>query len=97
MLDLSALERPTLDIKLPDETIVKLYPAKKKLIDRMIHVKEAEDTVSELYSITAELLSYNTEGRAFALDDVSEWDIGIVAALFGAYTKFIAAVQKRPN
>lgn len=97
MLDLSSIERPTLNIILPDKTRIGLVPAKKRLIDRMINIKKSEDTVNELYSITAALLSENTDGRIFTVDEVADWDIGVVSALFGAYTKFIAGIQKRPN
>jgi len=104
ILDLSK-KKPALPIKLPDDTLIRVYTPSKAMLEEFISIgaqidraSDDADALNQLYDVTARLLSNNAGGRKLSTKEVSEMlDVGDVIVFFRAYTEFITELSKEKN
>jgi len=105
MLDYTQRTKKVLEVKLADDTILKIGAPKKKLFSRLAGLektlkatKEIEPMYDDILSVAADVLSNNTERRVFTPDDVDEiMDIEDMALLLRAYSEFAGNIANAPN
>lgn len=104
ILDLSK-KKPALPVKLPDETLIRVYTPTKAMLEEFITIGAQLDratddfeALNQLYDVTARLMSNNAGGRKLSASEVSEMlDVGDVVVFFRAYTEFIAELKSAKN
>ena len=104
ILDLSK-KKPTLPVKLPDETLIRVYTPTKGMLEEFItigaqleHASDDSEALNQLYDVTARLMSNNAGGRKLSMKEVSDMlDVGDVIVFFRAYTEFITELSKAKN
>ncbi len=111
MLDLNALEQPTLEIKLRDDkhTVFRLVTPTTKLVERFIGAKaeigEAAksgdvEKIKRIYDIAAELISCNADYINVTADELKDkyrLSFGDVVTVFTAYLEFIKEISEAKN
>lgn len=94
MINISGIEKPTLEVKLRGDEVIHLLPASKGMLNRLV---KAQENVDGSYAVFGEVLSCNREGRAFTPEELEEYDIYDVTLTVKAYLDFIQGLQKSPN
>lgn len=106
MLDFSKAKKPTLPIKLPDDTIVHVYTPSKRMLEELLNVKDQldgatqndPDSINQLYDIAARLMSNNKTNRQMTGDDLGAMlDVGDIVTFFRVYTEFISELSTAKN
>lgn len=103
MLDYTKFKKRFDPITLPDGTVLHLLMPKKKTMERMtalgkIEEGESTDTLGEVYSVAAEILSNNMQKKHFDPSEVEDMlDTEELGALFEEYAKFVNEIKKDPN
>ena len=111
MIDLNALEQPTLEIKLRDEkqTVFRLVAPTVKLIDRFVGAKaeiaeaaKSGDTekIKRLYDIAAELISCNADYIPVTAEELRDkYHLGFshIVTVFTAYLEFVKELNEAKN
>lgn len=106
MLDFSKAKKPTLPVKLPDETLVHVYAPTKAMLEEFVALdvalgKAANDdpeSVNLLYDFVARCLSHNKTGRIIKPETLGEQlDVGDLILFANTYAKFIAELKEGKN
>lgn len=106
MLDFTKAKKPTMSIKLPDESTIQVYTPSKAMLEELVGIKDQLDeairddreSLDELYNIAAKMMSNNKLGRKFTAEKVAEMlDVSDIVLFFRAYTEFIAELSKEKN
>ena len=111
VLDLNALEQPTLELKMRDEarTVFRLTAPTTHLVERFIVIKgeiagvaESRDAerIKKLYELTAELISCNAEYIKVTAEDLRDkyrLTFGDIVIIFSAYLDFIQEITNAKN
>lgn len=111
ILDLNALEQPTLELKLRDEkrTVFRLTTPTTRLVEKFIEAKAevAEiakthnaEKIKKLFELTAEIISCNADYitvTAEELRDVYRLTFGDLVVIFAAYLDFIKEFNNAKN
>ena len=106
VLDFSKAKKPTLPVKLPDESTVFVCVPTKGMLEELVGIKDQLDDVVQndresldvLYGLVAKMMSNNKDGRKLTAEEVAEMlDVSDVVLFFHAYTEFIAELSKEKN
>ncbi len=104
MLDYTKTQKKTFPIKFMNGTTVLVTMPKKKTFEKMASLSSADtenltpETIGDLYSIAAEILSCNMQKKSFTAEDVDEmFDIEDVIMLFNEYMGFVGSNIDNPN
>lgn len=102
VLDLSVYQQNTLDITMPDGSIIKVKKPTQKIVIQMVSVgqvnQENQAAVLEaLCDVCAAILSNNTTGKAFTTDWVADnLDMIMIHAIVKAYADYTQELQNNP-
>lgn len=102
-LDFNSIQRPTLELTMPDEakTKLKLVCPNEALIEKleavgpeMVEIMEKNDlnSIRAVFDLAAKLMSCNDEGKQITADDIRDkYKLGLDAMVifFSAYNDFI--------
>lgn len=94
MLDLCVKNKSFMEIKLENEEVLHILPPKRKLIAKLEGMKDAKVT-DELYDAIADVLSNNTDGKVFHIDDLDDFGVDEIAEILNVYVEFIKSIQKK--
>lgn len=111
VLDLNALEQPTLEIRLRDDnrSVFRLTTPTTRLVEKFVAAKSEiaqvakshnADKIKKLFELTAELISCNTEYitvTAEQLRDQYRLTFGDLVVIFAAYLDFIKEFNEAKN
>lgn len=106
MLDFSKAKKPTMQVKLPDESSVYLYTPSKGQLEELLEAKEQLESVADddresldqLYDIASRMMSNNKAGREISSDELAGMlDISDIVVFFRAYTEFVAEYSSVKN
>lgn len=111
MLDFNALSQPTWPVKLkdPEQTVVHISAPTVEFYDRLIALAPELESVAKekngktiraVYSLAAELLSFNEDGYSFTAEEVlSKYHMTLVdiIRLVGGYMEFQAEIAEAKN
>lgn len=106
MLDFSKAKKPTLPVKLPDETVVHVYAPTKAMLEEFIELNDALDkavnddreSIEMLYDFVARCLSHNKLGRVITSEMLGEQlDVGDLILFAQTYASFIAELKNAKN
>lgn len=111
VLDLNALDQPTLELKLRDDarSVFRLTTPTTHLVERFIAIKgelagvaesRDADRIKKVYELTAELISCNAEYikvTAEELRDKYRLTFGDIVIIFSAYLDFIQEMTNAKN
>jgi len=96
-LDLLNISRPTLEVRISEDTELEIYPASKRLVDRLVNAEETLKTNDDLYEICAELMSHNKGNIQISKNDIEHLDIYAIRTFLDEYGAFLREVKKDPN
>ena len=97
MLDITKIHTGTFQIKLNDDTILKLMPPKVKLLKKVQKMAEEND-YSELIEGMVLILNSNTDGLEFDADFVEEnIRLDELIEVYQKYFEWIAGIKASPN
>lgn len=96
MLDLTAIEKPKMPVKISESVTIEVLPASKELTEKMFRMRSGSES-GDLYELAAEVLSVNTENKTITKEDLKSLDLFAIKVLFDAYAKFIKGVAADPN
>lgn len=103
ILDLSVYTNDTFDITLPNgkETIKVKKPTQAIVIEMMglseAQKKNESSVIDKLITLTANILSHNTDNRTFTADWVkNELDFTMISAIIKGYSAFTEELQSNP-
>lgn len=111
ILDLNALDQPTLELKLRDDnrTIMRLIAPSVKLVERfstakaeIAEIRKSKDAekIKKLYELTAEIISCNADYitvTAEELRDKYRVQFGDIVVIFAAYVDFLKTINSAKN
>lgn len=106
ILDFSKAKKPTLPVKLPDETVVHVYAPTKAMLEEFIELNDALDkavnddreSIEMLYDFVARCLSHNKLGRVITPEMLGEQlDVGDLILFAQTYASFIAELKNAKN
>ena len=105
MLDFTHRPKKVLEVKLSDGRIIKIGAPKKKLFTRLTTLEttlknkdEFNSFYDDILSVTADVLSSNSEGIQFTADEVDNlMDIEDTALLLREYAAFAGSLTSAPN
>ena len=111
IIDLNALEQPTLELKLRDEnrTIFRLTTPTTRLVEKFIEAKSEVgeiakthdgEKIKKLFELTAEIISCNADYitvTAEELRDKYRLTFGDLVVIFAAYLDFIKELNNAKN
>lgn len=100
--DFNKLKKKTFSIILNDEnnTHLKLVTPKKKIMSEFLEMSQNTANVSmdDIYNITAEIMSCNSEGKTITGAQLEEiLDFEDILAFFQSYTAFIQSLSSAKN
>lgn len=104
ILDLSK-KKPTLSVKLPDETLIRIYTPTKGVLEEFVNLMadidagaNDADVLTKMYSMSAQIMSRNAGGRTITAKAVEEMlDYGDLIVFFKAYTNFVKELASEKN
>lgn len=107
-LDLSQKQRPTMRIKLPDDTIIDVLTPTKSVKDTFTYLGEtlirvgegtaSEDDLESMYDITAQIISRNRQRIEFTRKDLEDcMDTEDIVDILGNYANFITNTIQSKN
>ncbi len=106
MLDFSKAKKPTLPVKLPDETVVHVYAPTKAMLEEFIAldadlnkaVNDDRESIETLYEFVARCLSHNKLGRVITSEMLGEQlDVSDLILFARSYADFIAELKNAKN
>lgn len=111
IIDLNALEQPTLELKLRDEnrTIFRLTTPTTRLVEKFVEAKSEVgeiakthdgEKIKKLFELTAEIISCNADYitvTAEELRDKYRLTFGDLVVIFAAYLDFIKELNNAKN
>ena len=106
MLDFSKAKKPTLPVKLPDETVIYVYAPTKAMLEEFVELNTAlnkavnddAESIEVLYDFVARCLSHNKTGRIVSSEMLGEMlDVGDLILFARAYANFIAELKNGKN
>lgn len=111
MLDLNALEQPTMELKLRDDarSVFRVIAPSTRLVEKFIEAKaEIADVaknhdaarIKKLFDLTAEIISCNADYitvTAEELRDKYRLTFGDIVVIFAAYLDFIKEINSAKN
>lgn len=106
MLDFSKAKKPTLPVKLPDETLIHVYAPTKAMLEEFVNLDAAlgkaanndQESIDLLYDFIARCLSHNKTGRVINAETLGDQlDVGDLILFANTYASFIAELKNGKN
>lgn len=104
VLDLSAFVEETLDIKMPDGSVLNIPKPTQRMVIAVLALREkaenkqgSEGLVDAMNGLVLNILNSNSNGTKFVKADVDGMPLNMKSAILRAYTEYITGVQSDPN
>lgn len=103
VIDLSVFEDQTLDLKLPDGTLLKIQKPTQRMVIEMLKfkkldVKNPDAVIKAVDSVVSMILNNNENIKTFTQDDIDKvLNFSMKMAIIQGYSEFIIKVQSDPN
>lgn len=103
ILDLTAYQEETADIRLTDGAVLHLKKPTEKLVIHLLRLRDInEDSepvliLAALNSITLEILNCNTDGLTFTMEGVSQMATDAKVRICKAYSDWAVELQSNPT
>ena len=107
MLDFSKAKKPTLPIKLPNETTLHLYGPTKAMLEELLDlddvlekaVTEDRESIDALYDFVARCMSHNKTRQTITSEMLAdmEFDVSDLIRFAHGYAGFIAELKSEKN
>lgn len=101
-LDLSSFVEETFELTFPNKEKIHIKKPTQKLVFSLMAMQEVqnekpEQQIEMLNEMVTMILSHNTEGKAYDIATVREFDIAILMAIVTAYSGWIQEIHANPN
>ena len=101
-IDLSVFKEDYLELTLIDGTEINIKKPSQKLLLMLMGIEKVskEDSnagMAAILDLFLAILNNNKEKRTFTIDDVADYDIGLIRVVIEAYTQFMGEVMSNPN
>lgn len=107
MLDFTKAKKPTIPIKLPDETILHIYGPTKAMLEELLDldnvlekaVDNDKESIDALYDFVARCMSHNKLGQKITSEMLEgmEFDVSDLIRFAHGYAGFIAELKTAKN
>lgn len=104
VLDLSAFVEDSLEIKMPDGTVLNIAKPTQKMVIMLIALRDKAENTSNypemlkaMNKVVTCILNNNDAGKLFTEADVDTMNIKMKTAIIQAYSEYIAGIQSDPN
>ena len=103
ILDLSAFEEETLDVKLAEDKVIHLRKPTQGLVIAMLRLRNMDENTPDevalatMNTIATKILNNNNDGIVFAPESVAALSIKTKHMLLTGYSEFAAEIQANPT
>lgn len=107
MLDFTKAKKPTMPIKLPDETILHIYGPTKDMLEELLSlddvlnaaVNDDVESINTLYDFVARCMSHNKFGKMITSEmlEKMKFDVSDLIRFAHGYAGFIAELKSAKN
>lgn len=103
ILDLSVYKEDTLDITMPDSTVIHITKPTQSMVIKVLQMRsinentEPEKIVSTFNALVLAILNSNDAGISYNKQMVEQMPMKMKTAIINAYSDFITDLQSDPN
>lgn len=103
ILDLSIYKEETLDITMPDSTLLHITKPTQAMVIKVLQLRniddksEPEEIIKGINSLVEDILNTNKEKKEIAREEVEVMPLQMKMAIINAYTEFLTGIQNNPN
>lgn len=102
ILDLTVFDDETLDITMPDKSVLHIVKPTQRMVITMLRMKDVQrkapgEIMKAFNELSYAILNNNDEGRRIEYGFVEDMPMRMKTAIITAYSNFITSLQSDPN
>ncbi|MEG2858066.1 MAG: hypothetical protein RR994_05555 [Clostridia bacterium] len=102
ILDLTVFDAETLDITMPDKSVLHIVKPTQRMVINMLRMKdvqkkEPDEIMKSFNELSCAILNNNDNGQRIEFSFVENMPMRMKTAIITAYSNFITSLQSDPN